>query len=193
VAGYRDEPDVAPDSATETFVACKLLVDNWRWAGVPFYLRTGKRMAVRKTEIAIRFHQAPHSIFRGTDVERTHPNWMILRIQPEEGASLEFAAKRPGLAVSLDTVSMDFSYAEHFKLAPRTGYETLLFDCMVGDATLFQRADNIEAGWQAVQPILDAWSRHKPLDFPNYAAGSTGPAAADELLAREGRAWRPLT
>jgi glucose-6-phosphate 1-dehydrogenase len=192
VRAYRDEKDVAPDSATETFVACKLLIDNWRWAGVPFYLRTGKRLAARSTEIAINFHQAPHSIFRGTDVARLHPNWMILRIQPEERIALEFAVKRPGLSVTLDTVSMDFCYAAHFELAPRTGYETLLFDCMIGDGTLFQRADNIEAGWQAVQPILDAWARHPPLDFPNYAAGTSGPEAADELLARDGRAWRPL-
>jgi glucose-6-phosphate 1-dehydrogenase len=193
VPGYREEPGIAPDSATETYMACRLWIDNWRWAGVPFYLRTGKRLAARRTEIAVRFHQAPHSIFRGTDVERMNPNWMILRIQPDEGIALEFAAKRPGPAVALENVSMDFSYREHFKVAPNTGYETLLFDCMIGDATLFQRADNIEAGWQAVQPILDAWTRHRPLDFPNYAAGTSGPAAADELLARDGRAWRPLT
>jgi glucose-6-phosphate 1-dehydrogenase len=191
-AGYRDEPDVARDSTTETFVACKLLVDNWRWAGVPFYLRSGKRLQARRTEIAIRFHQAPHSIFRGTDVERMNPNWMVVRIQPDEGIALEFAAKRPGPSVSLETVSMDFCYAEYFKTAPNTGYETLLYDCMIGDATLFQRADNIEAGWEAVQPILDAWAAHVPRDFPNYAPGSSGPAAADELLARDGRTWRPL-
>jgi len=190
--GYRDEPDVARDSTTETFMACKLLIDNWRWAGVPFYLRTGKQLAARRTEIAIRFHQAPLSIFRGTDVEHMHPNWMILRIQPDEGIALEFAAKRPGAKVTLDTVSMDFCYATHFKLAPNTGYETLLYDVMIGDATLFQRADNIEAGWRAVQPILDAWAGNPPRDFPNYAPGSSGPAAADELLARDGRAWRPL-
>ena len=167
-------------------------MDNWRWAGVPFYLRTGKRLATRRTEVAIRFHQAPLSIFRGTDVERMHPNWMILRIQPDEGIALEFAAKRPGATVALDTVSMDFCYATHFHLAPNTGYETLLYDCMIGDATLFQRADNIEAGWQAVQPMLDAWARNPPQGFPNYAPGSRGPAAADELLARDGRTWRPL-
>jgi glucose-6-phosphate 1-dehydrogenase len=191
-AGYRSEPDVSPQSTTETFMACRLFVDNWRWAGVPFYLRTGKRLAARRTEIAIRFHQAPLSIFRGTDVERMHPNWMVLRIQPDEGIALEFAAKRPGARVTLDTVSMDFCYATHFHLAPNTGYETLLYDCMIGDATLFQRADNIEAGWRAVQPVLDAWAHHPPRDFPDYAPGSSGPAAADELLARDGRAWRPL-
>jgi len=192
VNGYREEPDVARDSTTETFVACKLNIDNWRWAGVPFYLRTGKYMARRLTEIAIRFHQAPYSLFRGTDVQRMHPNWMLLRIQPDERIALEFAAKRPGPTVTLGSVSMDFCYKDYFNMAPNTGYETLLYDCMMGDATLFQRADNIEAGWQAVQPILDAWARNEPKDFPNYLAGSTGPAAADELLARDGRSWRPL-
>jgi glucose-6-phosphate 1-dehydrogenase len=189
---YRREPDVARDSRTETFVACKLNVDNWRWAGVPFYLRTGKRLKQRQTEIAIRFHQAPYSLFRGTDVEQLNPNWMILRIQPDEGIALEFAAKRPGPTVSLGNVYMNFVYKDYFQSAPNTGYETLIYDCMIGDATLFRRADNIEAGWRAVQPILDAWAKHPPGDFPNYAAGSAGPTAADELLARDGRAWRPL-
>jgi glucose-6-phosphate 1-dehydrogenase len=190
--GYRQEPNIASDSVTETFAALKLNIDNWRWAGVPFYIRTGKYMSRRRTEIAIRFHQAPYSIFRGTDVERLHPNWMILRIQPDEGIGLEFAAKRPGPAVTLGTVAMDFAYKKYFKLAPNTGYETLLYDCMIGDQTLFQRADNIEAGWRAVQPILDAWAKNPPKDFPNYGAGSNGPAAADELLARDGHKWRRL-
>jgi glucose-6-phosphate 1-dehydrogenase len=192
VQAYRREPDVAPDSTTETYIACKLKIDNWRWAGVPFYLRTGKYLKRRWTEIAIRFHQAPYTLFRGTHVERMNPNWLILRIQPNEGIALEFAAKRPGPTVKLSTVSMDFAYKTYFDVAPNTGYETLLYDCMIGDATLFQRADNIEAGWRAVQPILDAWARSSPKDFPNYAAGVNGPAAADELLARDGRAWRPL-
>jgi glucose-6-phosphate 1-dehydrogenase len=121
-----------------------------------------------------------------------HPNWMVLRIQPDEGVSLSFAAKRPGPTVRLASVSMDFAYKTYFQTAPSTGYETLLYDCMIGDATLFQRADNIEAGWRAVQPILDAWGNTPPNDFPNYAAGSSGPAASAELLARDGRAWRPL-
>lgn len=189
---YRQEPDVASDSNIETFVAWKLKIDNWRWAGVPFYLRTGKRLARRWTEIAIRFHQAPYTLFRGTNVERMHPNWMVLRIQPDEGIALEFAAKRPGPSVKLDTVSMDFAYEGFFKMAPNTGYETLIYDCMIGDATLFQRADNIEAGWRAVQPILDAWANNPPRGLPNYLAGGTGPEAADELLARDGRTWRPL-
>jgi glucose-6-phosphate 1-dehydrogenase len=193
VQAYRREPDVAPDSTTETFVACKFKIDNWRWAGVPFYLRTGKYLKRRSTEIAIRFHQAPYTLFRGTCVERMNPNWMILRIQPDEGIALEFAAKQPGPTVKLSNVRMDFAYKSYFKMAPNTGYETLLYDCMIGDATLFQRADNIEAGWQAVQPILDAWANNPPRDFPNYVAGgSGGPAAADELMARDGRAWRPL-
>jgi glucose-6-phosphate 1-dehydrogenase len=193
VRAYRHEPDVAPDSNTETFIAWKLRIDNWRWAGVPFYLRTGKSMQRRSTEIAIRFHQAPYTLFRGTDVERMHPNWLVLRIQPDEGIALEFAAKRPGPSVRLGTVSMDFAYKTYFNMAPNTGYETLIYDCMIGDATLFQRADFVEGGWQAAQPILDAWAEHPPKGFPNYAAGGSGPAAADELLARDGRAWRPLT
>ena len=192
VRAYRDEPDVAPDSTTETYIACKLLIDNWRWAGVPFYLRTGKYMTSRRTEIAIRFHQAPYALFRGTDVERLHPNWLILRIQPNEGIELAFAAKRPGPTVTLSSVSMDFAYQSFFKTAPNTGYETLLYDCMIGDATLFQRADNVEAGWQAVQPILDAWANDKTATCPSYVAGSSGPDAADALLARDGHKWRTL-
>jgi glucose-6-phosphate 1-dehydrogenase len=192
VRAYRQEPDVAPNSATETYIACKLNIDNWRWAGVPFYLRTGKYMKRRSTEIAIRFHQVPYALFRGTNVERMHPNWMILRIQPDEGIALEFAAKRPGPTVTLDTVSMDFAYKTYFKMACDTGYETLIYDCMIGDATLFQRADTVEYGWRAVQPILDTWANSRPGDFSNYVAGSDGPTTADELLARDGRAWRPL-
>ena len=192
VQAYRSEPNVAQGSTTETYVACKLKIDNWRWAGVPFYLRTGKRMTHRWTEVAVRFHQAPFALFRGTHVEKMNPNWMILRIQPEEGISLQFAAKKPGPRVKLSTVSMDFAYESYFKMAPNTGYETLIYDCMIGDATLFQRADTIEHGWKAVQPILDAWEDNPPRDFPNYTAGTTGPAAAEELLTRDGRLWRPL-
>jgi len=192
VRAYRQEPDVAPDSNTETYIACKLMIDNWRWSGVPFYLRTGKYLKRRRTEIAIRFHQAPYSLFRGTDVERMHPNWMFLRVAPDEGTALEFAAKRPGPTVRLASVSMDFAYKTWFKSAPSTGYETLIYDCMIGDATLFQRADNIEAGWRAVQPILDAWAHNPPNDLQIYEAGSDGPDRANELLAREGHRWRPL-
>jgi glucose-6-phosphate 1-dehydrogenase len=192
VRGYRHEPDVASHSVTETFIACKFMIDNWRWAGMPFYLRTGKSMQRRSTEIAIRFHQAPIALFRGANVQQMHPNWLVLRIQPEEGVSLSFAAKRPGPTVRLANVRMDFDYKTYFKTPPETGYETLVYDCMIGDATLFQRADNIEAGWRAVQPILDVWSNDPPKGFPNYAAGGSGPTAAQELLARDGRAWRPL-
>jgi glucose-6-phosphate 1-dehydrogenase len=192
VRAYRQEPNIAPSSTTETYIACKLHIDNWRWAGVPFYLRTGKYMKRRSTEIAIRFHQAPYALFRGTNVERMHPNWMIPRIQPDEGIALEFAAKHPGPTVTLNTVSMDFAYKTYFKVACETGYETLIYDCMIGDATLFQRADTVENGWRAVQPILDAWTDSPPRDFPNYLAGSDGPTTADELLARDGFASRPL-
>ena len=171
VRAYRAEPDVAPDSRTETFVACRLTIDNWRWAGVPFYLRTGKHLKRRMTEIAIRFHQAPYSLFRGTDVQRMNPNWMILRIQPDEGIALEFAAKHPGPRVKLSTVSMDFAYKSYFKMAPNTGYETLIYDCMIGDATLFQRADNIEFGWRAVQPILDVWANNPPNGLSELCRG----------------------
>ena len=189
---YRAEPDVASGSTTETFMACRLNIDNWRWAGVPFYLRTGKYMKRRLTEIAIRFHQAPYTLFRSTDVERLHPNWMILRIQPDEGIALEFAAKRPGPTVTLDSVSMDFAYKDYFQMAPSTGYETLIYDCMIGDNILFQRADSVEAGWQAVQPFLDAWKKAGAKGLESYKAGSEGPAGAEELLKRDGRSWRKL-
>jgi glucose-6-phosphate 1-dehydrogenase len=192
VQAYREEPDVARDSATETYVAWKLGIDNWRWAGVPFYLRTGKRLKRRTTEIAIRFRQPPFMLFRETEVERLSPNWMVLRIQPDEGIALEFAAKRPGPSMSLGNVRMDFAYKSYFNVSSSTGYETLLYDCMIGDPTLFQRADTVEAGWQAVQPIIDAWANNPPKDFPNYAAGSNGPAAADQLLVGAERAWRSL-
>ena len=162
--------------------SCKLLIDNWRWAGVPFYLRTGKYMGERATQIAIRFRQAPFALFRNTPVESLNPNWMILRIQPDEGISLRFATKHPGPSVQIAGASMDFAYKDRFESTSSTGYETLLYDCMIGDATLFQRADNVEAGWQVVQPILDAWANSAPGDFPNYRAGSEGPDAADELL-----------
>jgi glucose-6-phosphate 1-dehydrogenase len=159
---------------------------------VPFYLRTGKCLKRRTTEIAIRFRQAPFVLFRGTAIERMNPNWMVLRIQPDEGIALEFAAKRPGPSMRLSNVRMDFAYKSYFNIACNTGYETLLYDCMIGDATLFQRADTVEAGWRAVQPIIDAWANNAPRDFPNYAAGGNGPVAADRLLAGTERAWRSL-
>jgi glucose-6-phosphate 1-dehydrogenase len=191
LAGYRQEPDVAANSSIETFIAMKLGIDNWRWAGVPFYLRTGKRLAVRRTEVAIHFKQAPTALFRDTPVEKLTPNILTLHIQPSEGVSLQFSAKRPGPTVRLGGVRMAFDYAETFHEGPSTGYETLLYDCLVGDATLFQRADNVEAGWSVVQPILDSWdSGH--IHVNPYAAGSAGPEEADDLLARDHRRWAPL-
>ncbi|WP_132144692.1 glucose-6-phosphate dehydrogenase [Luteibacter rhizovicinus] len=189
---YREEPDVAADSVTETFVAMKLAIDTWRWSGVPFYLRTGKHMTRRTTEIAIRFKSAPFAPFRGTGMDAFGPDWLVLQIQPDEGISLQFDVKRPGPRVELAPVRMDFKYADWFRAEPNVGYETLLYDCMTGDATLFQRADMVEACWRAVQPVLDDWAQHSPADFPNYSSGSAGPASADTLLAMGGRSWRPL-
>jgi len=192
VPGYREEPDVSRESEVETYVAMKLMLENWRWAGVPIYIRTGKRMAARKSQIAIRFKGSPAALFRATQVRQPAPNWLLLRIQPDEGIALEFGAKVPGPVMKLGDVRMDFKYEDYFGAAPQTGYETLIYDIMIGDATLFQRADNVEAGWRVVQPVLDYWAGHKPEGFPNYEAGGQGPGGADELLAREGRAWRPI-
>ena len=192
LAAYHAEPKVAADSATETYAAVKLLIDSWRWAGVPFYLRSGKRLARRQTEIAIRFKCAPSVLFRGTSVSHLECNLMVIRIQPEEGIAVRFGAKVPGPSLQVGSVDMDFSYQDYFGATPSTGYETLLYDCMNGDATLFQRADSVEAGWRVVMPILDVWSAIPPRTFPNYAAGAPGPVEADQLLARDGRAWRPL-
>ena len=192
VPAYRAEPDVAPDSHTETYVALKLSIDNWRWADVPFYIRTGKRLSKRVTEIAIQFRKAPLILFRDTPVDRLTPNLLVLHIQPDEGISLRFGAKEPGPAVHVGQVNMDFRYEDYFGSEPTTGYERLLYDCMVGDATLFQRADMVEAGWSVVQPILDVWSALPPRNFPNYAAGSAGPKEADDLMERDKRKWQPL-
>ena len=187
---YRTEPHVDPASQTETFVALKLSIDNWRWADVPFYIRTGKRMAKRVTEVAIQFRRAPFVLFRDTPVENLAPNLLVLHIQPDEGISLRFGAKVPGIAVDIGSVNMDFRYQDYFGNEPSTGYERLLYDCMTGDATLFQRADMVEAGWSVVQPTLDVWKALPPRHFPNYAAGSWGPKEADDLMARDKRAWR---
>ncbi len=192
VPGYRQEPDVAPDSPVETYVALKLMIDNWRWSGVPFYIRTGKRLARRKTQIAIKFKEAPGILLRDTQIKKPMPNWLLLRIQPDEGIALEFGAKIPGPTMKLGDVRMDFKYRDYFGTAPATGYETLLYDVMIGDPTLFQRADNIEAGWSVVQPVLDYWAKNGPGDLEFYGAGSQGPSGADALLARDGRAWRPI-
>ena len=193
VQGYRQEPNVAPDSGTETYVALKLGIDCWRWAGVPFYLRTGKRLSARTTEIAVQFRQAPYALFRDTPVARLPANILTLRLQPDEGLSVSFSAKRPGAEIEIDGVAMDFSYRDYFEPVATVGYETLIYDCLIGDATLFQRADTVEVAWRAVQGLIDSWARDPPTDFPNYAAGSAGPAAADRLLARDGRAWLPIS
>jgi glucose-6-phosphate 1-dehydrogenase len=187
-SGYREEKNVARDSTTETFIAMRLFVDNWRWAGVPFYLRTGKRLTRRQTEIAVQFKRAPFALFRETDIECLNPNVLSLRIQPQEGISLAFSAKKPGPIETLDTVTMDFSYAKHFKAEPSTGYETLLFDALLGDQTLFHRMDMVEAGWHIVEPVLrDGEHRSKVTSYP---AGSSGPTEADLLLERDEREWR---
>ncbi|HEY4123132.1 MAG TPA: glucose-6-phosphate dehydrogenase [Rhizomicrobium sp.] len=189
---YRQEPNVDPHSNVETFVAMRLMIDNWRWAGVPFYIRTGKRLTKRTTEIAIRFKHAPHALFRETPVEELDADWLVLHIQPEESIKLRFNAKRPGPAMELESVAMDFRYTDWFHQAPAVGYETLIYDCLIGDATLFQRADQVESAWAIVEPVLQGWAHTPPRHFPNYSAGSAGPAAANELLARDGRAWRAI-
>jgi glucose-6-phosphate 1-dehydrogenase len=192
VKAYRDEEGVAPDSMTETYVAMRLAIDNWRWADVPFYLRTGKSMTRRTTEIAIQFKRVPFALFRDTPVEGLTPNVLVLQIQPDEGISLQFGAKKPGPEIQLGGVRMDFRYRDYFNTVPSTGYETLVYDCMIGDAMLFQRADSVEAGWAVVQPLLDLWANDKSVPLLTYPAGSAGPEAADQLLWRSGRQWRPL-
>ena len=191
VPAYRAEPDVNPKSETETFIAMRLKIDNWRWAGVPFYVRTGKRMAVRRTEIAVHFKQAPYAMFRDSPVSKLTPNVMVMHVQPEEGITISLSAKKPGTAMRLGRVDMDFRYRDFFKTPPSTGYETLLYDVMIGDATLFQRADNVEAGWAIVEPMLEAFEAG--LDKVHfYKAGGSGPAAADRLLNRDDKHWLGL-
>jgi glucose-6-phosphate 1-dehydrogenase len=192
VAGYRQEPDVNPDSVTETYVALRLGIENWRWAGVPFYLRTGKALARRKTEVAIKFKEAPIAMFRETALGDMAQNYLVLSIQPDEGVTLQFNAKVPGPSIDLGKVAMTFKYKDYFESAPSTGYETLIYDCMIGDALLFQRADGVEAGWRAVQPFLDAWKEAGANGLEAYAAGSEGPDGARKLLKRERRRWRPI-
>ena len=190
VPAYRAERSVSPHSNTETFAALELFVDNWRWADVPFYLRTGKRLPKRVSEIAIQFKRAPLMLFRDTPVERLNPNLLVIKIQPDEGISLRFEGKVPGPALRLGTVRMHFQYEDYFGRQAHTGYETLLYDCMLGDSTLFHRSDMVEAGWCVVTPILDVWKALAPRNFPNYAAGAWGPKEADDLIQKDGRTWR---
>jgi len=189
VRGYREEPGVKPDSATETFVALKLYVDNWRWSGIPFLLRTGKRMERPVTEVVIQYKRAPHMVFRTQHVEA---NSLVLNIQPDEGISLSFGVKAPGNELSVRQVTMDFRHYETFGIESRSAYATLINDCVRGDATLFDRADSVEAAWSLVDPILKAWEEASEPPFPNYAAGSDGPRAKDDLTSPEGRQWDPL-
>jgi glucose-6-phosphate 1-dehydrogenase len=192
VQAYRTEPGVSKDSKTETFVAMKLNIDNWRWAGVPFYLRTGKRLAKRHTEITIQFKRAPFQLFRQTPVHKLQTNRLVIQIQPDEGMALGFGAKIPGPQLRLGSVEMSFEYSKYFGAEPYTGYEVLLYDCMIGDATLFQRADMVEAGWRILDPVIDVWRALPTRNFPNYASGSWGPKESDDLMERDGRHWRQI-
>jgi glucose-6-phosphate 1-dehydrogenase len=190
--GYREEPDVHPDSVVETYVAAELRVDNWRWAGTPFYVRTGKRLPKRATEVVVQFKSAPHLPFGEAAQDGLEPNALVLRIQPDEGITMRIGAKVPGPSMEVRSVSMDFSYGTSFSDDLPDAYERLLLDVMLGDPTLFPRWDEVEQAWQAVQPILDRWAEAPAPEFPNYEAGSWGPKATDELIARgrPGRRWR---
>jgi glucose-6-phosphate 1-dehydrogenase len=189
VPGYRQEPGVAPDSTTETFLAAKLYIDNWRWADTPFYVRTGKRLPRRETTIAIQFKRAPHPPFEIDAEDSLRPNVLLIHIQPDEGISLTMSAKVPGQGMTIRPVHMDFSYGGHFRTGLPEAYERLILDCMLGDATLFTRADEVEEQWELVDSMIAGWRRDRP-SFPNYPSGTWGPAAADELLHRDGRSWR---
>ena len=189
VPGYREEDGVAPDSPTETFVALKLYLDNWRWAGTPFYLRTGKRLPKRASEIVVQFKRVPHLPFSGTAAAGLEPDALVLRVQPDDGITLQFGAKVPGPTMQLRTVNMDFLYGSSFLVESPDAYERLILDSMLGDRTLFMSATEVEQAWAFVTPLLEAWQRTVP-QFPNYAAGTWGPAAAEQLVRRDGRQWR---
>jgi glucose-6-phosphate 1-dehydrogenase len=190
VPAYREEPHVAPDSGTPTYCAIRFMIDNWRWHDVPFYLRSGKRLPRRVSEIAIQFRQPPHIMFPLPEGEVIEPNVLAIRVQPKEGISLRFEVKVPGVEFKEALVDMDFSYAEAFGELEHDAYETLLLDCMLGEATLFTRSDEVEAAWAVVDPIIDFWANKRPEHFPNYAAGTWGPNVAEEFIAREGAKWR---
>jgi glucose-6-phosphate 1-dehydrogenase len=189
VRGYREEPRVSPTSSVETYAALRLEVENWRWAGVPFYVRSGKRLRARDTEISIQFRRPPLLLFHQARIDEIEPNRLVLHIQPDEGIELSMKAKRPGTTTQLQTVKLDFTYKDFGDQAPATGYERLLYDAMIGDSTLYHRTDMVEAAWAIATPVLDVWQSLPPRDFPNYAAGTWGPAAADELIERDGRRW----
>jgi glucose-6-phosphate 1-dehydrogenase len=190
VPGYRSEPGVSPQSRTETYVALKLFIENWRWAGVPFYIRTGKHLPRRATEVAIQFRQPPLLLFEGPSAAQIQPNLLLVRIQPDEGISLKFAAKRPGPSMYITDVNMDFKYSEAFGTQTADAYQRLLQDCMLGDATLFARRDAVEISWALVTPVLEAWEQDRVLPIPTYEAGSWGPMEADRLIAPECCGWR---
>jgi glucose-6-phosphate 1-dehydrogenase len=194
VKGYREEDRVDPNSTTETYAALKLGIESWRWAGVPFYLRAGKRLAKRVTEITIQFKQPPQLLFKNQNgpCKELQPNLIAMRIQPDEGISLRFGAKVPSPNMEVCPVLMDFSYAEAFGKSSANGYERLLLDAMLGDATLFAHREGVETTWALLTPLLEEWAKNKPTDLPNYSAGSWGPRAADELLAKDGRSWRNI-
>jgi glucose-6-phosphate 1-dehydrogenase len=192
VAGYRSEPKVASDSNTETYAALKLFIDNWRWADVPFYLRSGKRLPKRVSEISIQFRRVPHLLFRGSGAEGIEPNVISIRIQPNEGISLKFCAKVPGASMQIRPVEMEFRYGESFGATPPTAYEALLLDCMLGDATLFNRADAVMLSWEFVDPILERWKLDEGKGLTFYPAGSWGPPEADDFIERDGRQWQRL-
>ncbi len=189
VPGYRTEPDVNPQSNTETFVAMKLEVDNWRWADVPFFIRSGKRLAAHTTQIVIGFKRTPLLLFGKGLEDNIMPNRLVIHVQPDEGITMDIHAKRPGPGISIANVPLDFSYQEFGEANAATGYETLLYDCMIGDMTLFHRYDSVDASWRIVNPILDVWQALHPRDFPNYAAGTWGPEASDRLIEKSGHAW----
>jgi glucose-6-phosphate 1-dehydrogenase len=191
VIGYREEPDVAKDSPTPTYAAVKFFVDNWRWEGVPFYLRSGKHLAKRVTEIAIQFKRPPMLLFRScATVDDVSPNVLVIRIQPDEGVSLTFEVKPPGPDICVSALSLDFKYEQAFGNSSPEAYETLLEDCIEGDSTLYTRHDWVEQAWALMDPIIQTWERHDPVNFSNYEAGSWGPREADEFLQRDGRHWR---